>query len=156
VSGRGRDGGEAGRMLVTATVGGRHCGVPVNDVRDVLGPRQLTPIPLAPPAVAGTLNLRGRIVTAVDLRIRMAVPAETPAEACMGIVVEHGGHPYSLIVDAVGEVVPVPDQGVEPHPPSLEPAWRDVSRGVCRQRDGPILVLDVDALLDLPAGRRAA
>ena len=66
--------GDASRMVLTLTVAGQLCGVPVLAVRDVLGPQTITRIPLAPPEVAGSLNLRGRIVTAIDLRRRLSLP----------------------------------------------------------------------------------
>ena len=63
------------REFVTASIGDQKCGIAVLQVQDVLAPQRITPIPLAPPEVSGSLNLRGRIVTAIDLRIRMGLPA---------------------------------------------------------------------------------
>jgi purine-binding chemotaxis protein CheW len=65
---------EDNQVLVTLTVGEQLCGVPVLAVRDILGEQTITRIPLAPPEIAGSLNLRGRIVTAIDLRKRLRLP----------------------------------------------------------------------------------
>ena len=148
-------------VFLTLTVAGQGCAVPVMLVRDVLGPQTITRIPLAPPEIAGSLNLRGRIVTAVDLRLRLGLPPREAASAPMSVVVEQAGELYSLQVDEVGEVMPLPAAGFEPNPPTLDQVWREVSRGVHR-RDGQLLILlDVERVLTVggeapraAAGRR--
>lgn len=133
-------------VFLTMTVAGQGCAVPVLMVRDVLGPQAITRIPLAPPEVAGSLNLRGRIVTAVDLRLRLGLPAREGGTA-MSVVVEQGGELYSLLVDEVGEVIPLAAAGFEPNPPTLDTVWREVSRGVQRQEDRLLIALDVERIL---------
>ena len=76
---------------VTMTIGGQWFGIPVLGVRDVLGPQNIAMIPLAPPEVAGSLNLRGRIVTAIDPRVRLGLPKREENETVMSVVVEHLG-----------------------------------------------------------------
>jgi len=140
-------------LFLTLTVAGQACGVPVLVVRDVLGPQAITRIPLAPPEVAGSLNLRGRIVTAVDLRRRLGLPARGGDQQPMSIVVEMAGELYSMLADAVGEVVPLRPDDSAANPPTLDLIWRDVSRGVHR-RDGELLiVLDVERVLAIVGGR---
>lgn len=140
-------------LFLTLTVAGQTCGVPVLMVRDVLGPQTITRIPLAPPEVAGSLNLRGRIVTAIDLRRRLHLPPREADQQPMSIVVELAGELYSMLADAVGEVVPLRVEDSASNPPTLDPLWREVSRGVHR-RDGQLLiVLDVDRVLAIGAGR---
>lgn len=140
-------------LFLTLTVAGQTCGVPVLMVRDVLGPQTITRIPLAPPEVAGSLNLRGRIVTAIDLRRRLHLPPRGADQQPMSIVVELAGELYSMLADAVGEVVPLRFEDSASNPPTLDPLWREVSRGVHR-RDGQLLiVLDVDRVLAIGAGR---
>jgi purine-binding chemotaxis protein CheW len=141
-------------LLLTLTVAGQPCGVPVLAVRDVLGPQAITRIPLAPPEVAGGLNLRGRIVTALDLRRRLGLPAREAGAKPMSVVVEQSGELYSLLADAVGEVVPFAAEEAAPNPPTLDPLWREVSLGVHRQDDGLLVVLDVARVLDLGEARR--
>jgi purine-binding chemotaxis protein CheW len=134
-------------LVLTLTVAGQPCGVPVLSVRDVLGPQTITRIPLAPPEVAGGLNLRGRIVTAVDLRRRLGLPDRPKEARPMSIVVEEEGELYSMLADSVGDVVPLSAEDAVPNPPTLDPLWREVSRGVHR-RDGQLLILlDVERVL---------
>ena len=140
-------------LVLTLTVCGQDCGVPVLAVRDVLGPQAITPIPLAPAEIEGAMNLRGRIVTAVDLRRRLALPPRPDGAQPMSIVVEHGGELYSMLADAVGEVVPLSSADRAPNPPTLDQLWREVSRGVHR-RDGQLLILlDVERLLAIGGER---
>lgn len=136
-------------LVLTLTVAGQACGVPVLVVRDVLGPQTITPIPLAPPEVAGGLNLRGRIVTAVDLRRRLGLPARAKEVRPMSIVVEMGGELYSLLADAVGDVVPLLATDAVANPPTLDPLWREVSRGVHRRDNQLLILLDVERVLTI-------
>lgn len=144
------------REFVTATIGGQLCGIPVISVQDVLSPQRITPIPLAPPEVAGSLNLRGRIVTAIDLRIRMGLPKRGPDEKGMSVVAEHRGELYSLMVDSVGEVLKMSAENFEQNPSTLDPLWRSFSEGVYRLNEGLLVVLDVDYLLDFSSKQDAA
>jgi purine-binding chemotaxis protein CheW len=139
---------DGAETFLTLTVAGQLCGVPVLSVRDVLGPQSITRIPLAPPEVAGGLNLRGRIVTAIDLRRRLGLP-DRPAGAAppMSVVVDQAGELYSLLADAVGDVVPLPAAGFAPNPPTLSALWREVSRGVHRQEGALLVLLDVERVL---------
>lgn len=140
-------------LILTLTVAGQPCGVPVLVVRDVLGPQTITRIPLAPPEVAGGLNLRGRIVTAVDLRRRLGLAPRAPDAQPMSIVVEMGGELYSLLADAVGEVVPLSAHEAVANPPTLDPLWREVSRGVHRRDGQLVILLDVERVLTIGGGR---
>jgi purine-binding chemotaxis protein CheW len=133
---------------VTSLIDGQLFGIPVLSVQDVLGPQALANIPLAPPEVAGSLNLRGRIVTAIDLRKRLGMdPADR--EKSMSIVVDHHGELYSLLIDEVGEVLRVPMQNYERNPATLDPRWRDVSQGIFRLDGRLLVILQVQRLLDI-------
>ncbi len=141
--------GEAETMLVTLTVAGQLCGVPVLSVRDVLGEQVITRIPLAPPEVAGSLNLRGRIVTAIDLRRRLRLPPAPPGTPRMSVVAEQGGELYALLVDQVSEVMTLRAAQFERAPPTLPQAWAAFAGGVYRLKTGLLVVLDVARLLAL-------
>lgn len=135
-------------VFLTLTVAGQACAVPVLAVRDVLGAHAITRIPLAPGEVAGSLNLRGRIVTALDLRLRLGLPPrDATAPPAMSVVVEQSNELYALLVDQVGEVVPMPASGFTANPPTLDAMWRDVSRGVHRQEGHLVIALDVGRVL---------
>ncbi len=134
-------------VFLTIMVAGQTCSIPVLLVRDVLGPQAITPIPLAPAEVAGGLNLRGRIVTAINLRRRLGLPEAEDSSRAMSVVVEQSGELYSLIVDQVGEVLPLSGADICANPPTLDPSWREVSLSVYRQDDRLIIMLDVERLL---------
>ena len=134
--------------FVSITVAGQHFGIPVLQVQDVLGPQRITPIPLAPPEVAGSLNLRGRIVTAIDLRTRLRLPKLPDGEVGMSVVVDHGGELYSILVDAVGEVLSLDASAQQRNPPTLDTAWRDVSNGIYRLDATLMVILNVARVLD--------
>jgi purine-binding chemotaxis protein CheW len=133
--------------FVSFTVAGQLFGIPVLKVQDVLGPQRITRIPLAPKEVAGSLNLRGRIVTAIDLRLRLGLDRREKGQTSMSIVVEHHGELYSLIVDSVGEVLSLDAGAYERNPPTLDPRWRDFSDGIYRLNGSLLVVLDVSQLL---------
>lgn len=134
--------------FVTMTIDEQPFGIPVLMVQDVLRSRQLRRVPLAPPEVAGALNLRGRIVTAIDVRRCLRLPDRSEDNLGMSIVVDREGELYSLIVDAVGEVLSLPADTFESTPATLNPVWKNVCKGVHRLEGKLLLVLDVDRLLD--------
>jgi purine-binding chemotaxis protein CheW len=135
--------------FVTMFIEGQMFGIPVLVVQDVLGPQKITRIPLAPPEVAGSLNLRGRIVTAIDVRLRLKLPQRKPdAGAGMSVVVDMKGELYSLRVDQVGEVLSLPAAKFERNPPTLDTLWREFSTGIYRLEGKLLVILDVPRLLD--------
>jgi purine-binding chemotaxis protein CheW len=142
-------------MFVTMTVANQIFGVPVLKVQDVLGPQRIAHVPLAPPEVLGSLNLRGRIVTAVDIRTRLGLPPLGDNTQSMSVVVDHGGELYSLVVDKVGEVMSLPAADFERNPSTLDPRWQEVSNGIYRLQGTLLVVLDVSRLLRLELSRVA-
>src|SRR5437588_3062926 len=96
---------------VTATVGDQLFGLPIARVQDVFVLDRLTRVPLAAPEIAGVLNLRGRIVTAIDLRRRLGLAPPAEDRRRMAIGIEHGGESYGLLIDAIGEVMKLPSSG---------------------------------------------
>jgi purine-binding chemotaxis protein CheW len=142
--------------FVSVTVAGQLFGIPVLQVQDVLGPQRITRIPLAPPEVAGSLNLRGRIVTAIDLRTRLRLPRLPEGKSGMSVVVDYGGELYSIMVDAVGEVLSLNAVHAERNPATLDPIWRDVSGGIYRLDKSLLIVLDVARVLDFSTRADAA
>jgi len=132
---------------VSMTIAGQLFGIPVLKVQDVLGPLRLTCVPLAPPEVAGNLNLRGRIVTAIDLRLRLGLSPRDKDAPWMSVVVEHQGELYSLIVDSVGEVLSLDASTYERELPTLDPRWRDFAAGIYRLQGTLLVVLEVAHLL---------
>ena len=138
---------EEERAFVTLTVANQLCGIPVLGVRDILGEHKITRIPLAPPEIAGSLNLRGRIVTAIDLRQRLRLPAAPADQPRMSVVAEPGV--YALLVDQVAEVMSLKASSFERNPPTLPPPWAQFSSGIYRLDGALLVVLDVGKLLAL-------
>ncbi len=135
--------------FVTLTVGEQLCGIPVLGVRDILGEQTITRIPLAPPEIAGSLNLRGRIVTTIDLRRRLHLPPPPAGLKRMSVVAEQGGELYALLVDQVSEVMSLPVSQFERNPPTLSASWAAFSQGIYRLSGRLMVVLDVGRLLAL-------
>lgn len=136
-------------LIVSLLVGGQLCGLPVGAVRDVLGPQTITRVPLAAPEIAGNLNLRGRIVTTIDLRKRLGLDIPDQATACMSVVTEQGQELYALLVDRVLEVVSVERTSVSPMPPTLAAGWSRFGTGVYQTEEGLMIMLDVERVLQL-------
>ena len=137
------------RVYVTLHVAGQLCGVPLEGVRDVLSEQAITRIPLAAPEIAGSLNLRGRIVTAIDLRRRLRLPPAEQGTKPMSVVTEQGTELYALLVDQVSEVMSLPARLFEQAPPTLAGGWAEFNAGVYRLAGQLLVVLDVDRLLAL-------
>ncbi|MFZ5608716.1 MAG: chemotaxis protein CheW [Pseudomonadota bacterium] len=145
--------------FVTIRLAGQLLGVPVLAVHDVLNAQNITRIPKAPRWVAGVLNLRGRIVTAIDLRARLYLPprdAKDGSRGSMSVVVEHRGEPYSLLIDSVGEVLSLDISTFEKNPVTLDPRWCEVSAGIYRLEKELLVVLDVRRLLEFEQHASAA
>lgn len=132
----------------TFTVAGRLCGIDVARVQEVLRPTPVTRLPLAPPAVRGLLNLRGRIVPAVDLRHVLGLPAAPAGTAGAHLVVFDGASPVSLVVDAIGDVRHADGAAKVAVPHTLSGPARHLIAGAVPLPDGLLLVLDLDRTLE--------
>jgi purine-binding chemotaxis protein CheW len=141
---------------VTAMIGGQLFGLPIVRVQDVFIPERLTRVPLAPPEIAGVLNLRGRIVTLIDLRRRFGLGQRDGGEAVMAIGVESRAESYGLLIDSVGEVLKLDDAAREPNPINLDQRLARVSAGIYRLDGQLLIVVDVDRVLDIGTSAIAA
>lgn len=135
--------------LVSVRVGGQAFGIPVLRIQDVITQTTINRVPLAPPEVAGSLNLRGRIVTAIDMRRRLGMPARTTDEVFMCVIVERSNELYALLIDDVGEVLWLSMDAREPLPITLSPAWRTLCDGLHRLDGELLLALNIDQILSL-------
>jgi purine-binding chemotaxis protein CheW len=134
---------------VTAVAGRQLFGLPILRVQDVFMPERLTRVPLAPPEIAGVLNLRGRIVTLIDLGKRLGLEAEAKPEQPMALGVEYRGESYALLIDSVGEVLKLDDNTRETNPINLDPRLARVSAGIHRLDGQLLVIIDVDRVLDI-------
>jgi purine-binding chemotaxis protein CheW len=140
---------EATEGFVTVVTAGQLFGLRLERVRDVFVPRGLSQVPLAPPEVAGLLNLRGRIVTAIDLRRRLGLPPRADGGTPIAAGIEERGELYGLIVDQVGDVLRLKRSSYEANPVNLDKRWGQLCAGVHRLDRDLMVVLDVDKVLDL-------
>jgi len=149
---------EPGQLMefVTFTVAGQSFGLPIARVQDVFRPARITRVPLAGSEIAGVLNLRGRIVTVIDMRNRLDLQQRESGSAPMAIGIDAKGESFGLLVDAVGEVVRLPDAEREPNPINLDRKLAAVSTGVHRLDGELLVVLDIDRVLDLRVEAAAA
>jgi purine-binding chemotaxis protein CheW len=141
---------------VTFTTAGQLFGLPIERVQDVFRPANITRVPLAGAEIAGVLNLRGRIVTAIELRNRLGLGTRDSGQAAMAIGIEHRGESFGLLVDAVGEVMKLADGEREPNPINLERNLGRVSAGVYRLDGHLLVILNIDRVLDLGVEAAAA
>jgi chemotaxis signal transduction protein/truncated hemoglobin YjbI len=142
--------------LVSIRIGKQAFGVPVLKVQDVIAQAAINLVPLAPREVAGSLNLRGRIVTAVDMRLRLNMEPRRADEGFMSVIVERNGELYALLVDDVGDVLWLPQSQHEPPPVTLSSNWRGLCSGLYRLEGELLLVLDIGEILTLSRQAPAA
>lgn len=141
---------------VTVMIGGQLFGLPIDRVHDVFVPARLTRVPLSQPEIAGVLNLRGRIVTAIDMRRRLILPPRQDGRPPMAVGIDWRGESYGLLVDTVGEVLKLSETSHEPIPVNLDRQLASVSAGVHRLEGQLLLILNVDHVLDIGSERVAA
>ena len=124
-------------------------GISVTTVQEVLRSPDRTRVPLVPAVVDGLINLRGDIVTTIDLRQRLGLAPRADGGGSLDVVVRHGDGVVSLLVDEIGDVFDADGVALEPLPPTLRGVVRRVVTGMHQVGDRLLLVLDTDALLDL-------
>jgi purine-binding chemotaxis protein CheW len=141
---------EDNQDFVTFQIGRQLFGVPILKVQDILKPENIAPVPLAPSAIRGSINLRGRIVTVIDVRERLGVGPNTDENYDpMAVTVERDHDLYTLLVDTIGDVVSLSMDRYEKNPSTLDPTWRQFASGVFRLDGRLMVVLDIERLLDI-------
>lgn len=132
--------------FMTFRVGGQMFGLPALQIQDIIGPQPLARIPLAPRIIAGAINLRGRIVTAINMHIALGFP-EAPADKRVNVVVRSGADLYDLLVDDVGDVLNLTMDDLEPNPASWDDSWRSFASGIFKLDGELLVILNFDNLL---------
>lgn len=141
---------------ITVTIGSQLFGMPIEGVHDVFRLTGMTPVPMSRPEIAGVLNMRGRIVTAIDMRRRLDMPSRDSQEAPMAVGIEYRGESYGLVIDEVGDVLSLPIANIEPNPVNLDPRWVRVSSGVQRLEGNLLVILNVERILEMDQEHIAA
>lgn len=139
----------ATEQFATFTVGNLLFGIPVQEIQEVIKFQELTPVPLSSPVVRGLLNLRGQIITAIDMRRRLSCPVVASDADTMNVIVDFDEQRVSLLVDSVGDVLEVSSDSFEPLPSTVEGELRSLSKGVHKLADKLLLVLDTKAALEV-------
>ena len=132
------------RQFCTFFLGDQFFGVPVEQVQEVLNYQEMTPVPLVADTVRGLINLRGQIVTAIELRRCLALPDRPADQRPMNVVVRTDGGAVSLLVDEIGDVLDVEEESFEALPATLPGEARNLIQGVHKLQDRLLLVLDTE------------
>src|SRR3954466_2385592 len=141
---------------VTVMIGDQLFGLPISRVQDVFMPDRITRVPLSAPEIAGVLNLRGRIVTAIDMRRRLGLPPRSDDKPLMAVGIDLKGESYGLLIDSLGEVMKLGEATLEPNPVNLDGRLARGAAGVHRLEGQLMVILDVDSVLNASAEPLAA
>ncbi len=126
-----------------------YLGINVMQVQEVLRAQGRTRVPLASDVIQGLINLRGQIVMAIDLRRRLGLPARGEEESPMNVIVHTEDGPVSFLVDAIGDVIEIDDNAMEPAPITMDGQTRALLQGVCKLPRHLMLVLDPERVAAL-------
>lgn len=137
------------RQLCTFSVAGLQFGVDVTQVQEVIRNQPMTPVPLAPKVVIGLINLRGQIVTAVDLRLRLGLAARAATDVPANVVVRDGDGVVSLLVDDIGDVLEVDQASFEAPPETLPAATKALIEGVYKLSPQLLMLLNTQLVMRL-------
>lgn len=141
------DRAHASAEFVTIMAAGQMFGLPILHINEVFKVPQMTAIPLAPPAVRGLINLRGRVVTALCLRTLLGMPpSDTPHEQMAVGLLAQGEH-HALLVDRIGEVLALEEGQIDANPIHMDRHWQSLSAGVTRLERQLLIVLDLERVL---------
>jgi len=133
--------------LLTCRVGDQWLGLQVKQVREVVAPQPCTEMPLSPDAVMGLINLRGRVITQLDVRKVIGLPDRETKTYRVAIVETLSGEDFGLVMDEVGEVVDLDPSLFEKTPKTLDRIWQDVSEGVLKQEDRVVVLVNVERFI---------
>jgi purine-binding chemotaxis protein CheW len=140
---------EPSRQYSTFYVADLFFGIDVLNVQEVLRYQEMTRVPLAPDVIEGLINLRGQIVTAVDLRRRLKVKPRDTGHTPMNIVVRSEEGAVSLLVDEISDVLEVNPASYEPPPQNLPPEQRELIEGLYKLDGRLLLILNTERVLQI-------
>lgn len=143
----------ATHQYCTFYLGDQCYGLDVLCVQEIVRHQALTAVPLAHPMVRGLINLRGQIVTAIDLRERLVLPSRSDDHVPINVVVQTDDGAVSLLVDEIGDVLEVTEEQFERPPETVNGASRDLIQGAYKLANRLLVILDPELVVSLPAGR---
>lgn len=135
--------------LLIVHIGSYYFGAPIEKIQDVIQRSPTTPVPLAPDNIIGLLNLRGHIVTEIDVAHTLGIDAPGLSRSSEGysIVIDHGGEMYSLVFEGIGDVIDVERDHIEKIPDTVSRSWLELTEGVIRMGSQLVVILDFDRLI---------
>lgn len=136
------------QQFVTMRLGEQWFGISVLTVQDILRNLDVSNIPLASPAIIGAMNIRGRVVTAIDMRKRLDISSAETTDETMYVVVECEQELFALVVDAVGDVLTLSTRDIEQVPSNFDPRWREISSSVFKLEGKLMVIIDVAQIID--------
>ena len=136
--------------ILIVHIGDYYFGAPIHAIQDVIQRSPTTPVPMAPGNIIGLLNLRGHIVTEIDVARTLGLDAEALRQSDKGysVVINRNDEMYSLVFEGIGDVIDVTSDAIERIPDTVSRAWLDLTQGVFRMKEKLVVVLDFDRLLD--------
>lgn len=137
------------RQVCTFTVADLYFGIDVRQVQEVIRHQEMTPVPLAPQRVGGLINLRGQIVTALDLRRQLGLKPREADRLPMNVVVRDGDGAVSLLVDSIGDVLEVSEDLFEAPPATVRSNVRNLTLGAYKLPEKLLLLLDTERTLSV-------
>jgi purine-binding chemotaxis protein CheW len=140
----------------TFFVAGHYFGLDVLKVQEIIRYQEMTRVPLASPVVRGLINLRGQIVTAIDLRRRLELKDRPADQLPVNVVVQTDDGAVSLLVDEIGDVLEVPEKDFERPPETLKGTARELIRGAYKLKDTLLLILDTERTVNVVSGGRGS
>ena len=137
------------KQLCTFYAGGGYLGIPVAQVQEVVKPQPITPVPLAPKVIRGLINLRGQILTAIDLRYRLGLGDLGDHTKLMNVVIRTDDTPISFLVDEIGDVLEVEEEAFEAPPETLQGEMRELIEGAYKLEGRLLLALSTKRTINL-------
>ena len=143
------------QLFCTFMINDLFCGVDVLRVQEVIKYQDMTPVLLAPAVIQGLINLRGQIVTAIDLSTRLDLPNRTQDQEPMNVVIRTEEGAVSLLVNEIGDVLELNEETLEPPPPTIQGVAAELVTGVHKLEDQLLLVLDTDKVISVTSEKVA-
>ncbi|MGQ3891285.1 chemotaxis protein CheW [Legionella sp. CNM-4043-24] len=137
------------RKVCTFCVNDHYFGLDIAEVQEIIRYQEMTSVPLADETVSGLINLRGQIVTAIDMNVRLGFVRTLDAKQLINIVVRTEDSAVSLLVDAIGDVIDIPENSIEPAPDNVKGRLHKMLKEVCKLDDRLLLILDLEQVLKI-------
>jgi purine-binding chemotaxis protein CheW len=137
------------RKICTFYIDDFFFGIDINHIQEVIRYQEMTEVPLSPEIISGLINMRGQIVTSINMRKRLGFAPLVGDQKPINIIVRTADEAFSLLVDAIGDVIDIPIDLFEPPPESLKGLIKEALQEVCQEKDKLLLILDINQVINL-------